>query len=292
MKRIRWSFGPIVVALLLALATVPAMAGELFQVTAANGAVIALQGTPHLFIADEQGVLHWGGDTRGLQGRYINWSVRREVTLDQLRAYRRGDPWLSAGLLKIGDPIHLVKWETNEAQPRLLHIQSIQDVELFGINASNYGNFVLDQATWERRFNMSVSSLQRAPLPPAVPPPATPTPAASATPAARLTARLVNVERLSDTSYRTNIEVQILPGGAQPGSRIQVKLEGDEWNCPRDCNDTTRVSWGPLDAGPTRSDTGILLYKDEHGPYKSYTYTFTDTAGNTATVTVGDDRSR
>ncbi len=112
MKRVRLLLGPFVVALLLALAAVPARAGELFQATAATGAVIAIQGTPHLFIADEQGVLHWGGDTRGLQGRYVNWSDRREVTVDQLRAYRRGDPWLSAGLLKIGDPIYLVKWET------------------------------------------------------------------------------------------------------------------------------------------------------------------------------------
>lgn len=75
----------------------------------AHGAVVALQGTPHLWIADEQGTLPVG------------------------------DPWLSAGLLKDGDPIYLVKWESDWAQPRLLHIQSIADVELFGINDRNYG---------------------------------------------------------------------------------------------------------------------------------------------------------
>ena len=32
----------------------------------AHGAVVALQGTPHLWFADEHGVLHWGGDTRAL----------------------------------------------------------------------------------------------------------------------------------------------------------------------------------------------------------------------------------
>ena len=33
------------------------------------GAVIALEGTVHLWIADQNGVLHWGGDTRALRAR-------------------------------------------------------------------------------------------------------------------------------------------------------------------------------------------------------------------------------
>ena len=98
----------------------------------APGAVIGLAGTPHLWIADSAGVLHWGGDTRALAGKHVNWSDRRDVSLDELQALPIGDPWLSAGLLKDGDPIYLVKWETEWAQPQLLHIQSIKDVELFG----------------------------------------------------------------------------------------------------------------------------------------------------------------
>ena len=139
----------------------------------AHGAVIALQGTPHLWIADEQGVLHWAGDTRALAGRHVRWDNRIEVTLAQLQGLHRGDPWLSAGLLKDGDPIYLVKWETEWPQPRLFHIQSIADVELFGINGSNYGNFVLDLATWEQHFGISTASLQRSTLPAATAPPAT-----------------------------------------------------------------------------------------------------------------------
>ena len=129
------------------------------------GAVVALQGTPHLWIADQQGVLHWAGDTRALAGKHVVWSNRTEVTLVQLLELNRGDPWLSAGLLKDGDPIYLVKWETDWQQPTLLHIQSIVDVELFGINGSNYGNFVLDVATWEQRFGISTAGLQRSMLP-------------------------------------------------------------------------------------------------------------------------------
>ncbi|MYB76302.1 MAG: hypothetical protein F4X83_04245, partial [Chloroflexi bacterium] len=98
------------------------------------GAVISLQGTSHLWFADEEGALHWGGDTRALSGRYINWNNRVEVSLQELQVLNIGDPWLSAGLMKEGDPIYLVKWETEWAEPKLLHIQSISDVEIFGID--------------------------------------------------------------------------------------------------------------------------------------------------------------
>ena len=135
------------------------------------GAVVALRGTPHLWFADEHGVLHWGGDTRALAGKHIAWSNRIEVCLESIRALPVGDPWLSAGLLKDGDPIYLVKWETNWQQPKLLHIQDIKDVELFGINGSNYGNFVLDKATWESRFGISAAGLERGVLERAVPAP-------------------------------------------------------------------------------------------------------------------------
>ena len=125
----------------------------------AHGAVVALQGTPHLWIADEQGTLHWGGDTRALAGKHVNWDDRTEVSLDRLRTLPVGDPWLSAGLLKDGDPIYLVKWERDWAQPRLLHIQTIADVELFGINDRNYGIFVLDKAAWEARYGVPIGLL-------------------------------------------------------------------------------------------------------------------------------------
>ena len=136
------------------------------QGTFAHGTVVALRGTPHLWIADRQGVLHWAGDTRALAGKYVRWGIesRVEVTLEQLRRLTRGDPWLSAGLLKDGDPIYLVKWENDWSEPQLLHIQSIGDVELFGINGGNYGRFVVDRPTWEARFGRSVADLQRSAL--------------------------------------------------------------------------------------------------------------------------------
>ena len=125
------------------------------------GTVVALQGTPHLWIADEHGILHWGGDTRALAGKHILWDSTITVNLDQLRSMPVGDPWLSSGLLKSGDPIYLVKWETDWEQPQLLHILSIKDVEIFGINGKNYGNFVLEQTTWEQRFGILSATLEK-----------------------------------------------------------------------------------------------------------------------------------
>ena len=115
------------------------------------------------------------GDTRALADKHVRWDSRVEVTLTGLQALGRGDPWLSAGLLKDGDPIYLVKWESDWPQPQLLHIQSIADVELFGINGSNYGNFVIERSAWEARYGILVAGLQRgvlasaAPAAPAVP---------------------------------------------------------------------------------------------------------------------------
>ena len=167
MRRLRlWRRILIVLAsIVIALAALPAAHA---QQTFSHGAVVALEGTPHLWIADAQGVLHWGGDTRALAGKHVNWNDRTEVTVAQLRALPVGDPWLSAGLLKDGDPIYLVKWESDWARPQLFHIQSIADVELFGIDGSNYGRFVLDRATWEARYGISAASLQRSALPAAV----------------------------------------------------------------------------------------------------------------------------
>ncbi len=290
---LRRLIGPLLVLGLLLITAVPALAGPASQQTLPAGTVVSLQGTPHLWVADEQGVLHWGGDTRGLAGKTINWSDRRVVSLDQLRSFRRGDPWLSAGLLKIGDPIYQVKWESNEARPTLLHIQSLADVDIFGINGTNYGLFVMERAAWEQRFGMSIDSLTRGVLASAVPPAVTATatgPAAgvaSVTPTpGALRARLDVVRKLSDATYVTEIEVT----GGPAGRRYTASLQYDAWESPSS-DSVISDKWGPRDAGPADA-TGKLLFKDEHGPYKKYTYTFTDVNGNTVKLELGNDRAR
>ena len=157
------------VAIVLAVLVAGSVQGAVSAAPAAQGAfpkgsVAALKGTPHLWVADEQSVLHWVGDTRALAGHDIKWDLRSDVSLSQLKALPIGDPWLSAGLLKDGDAIYLVKWEAAAAAPTLQHIQSIADVKLFGIGDKNYGQYVLDRAEWERRFSMSAAALPRAEL--------------------------------------------------------------------------------------------------------------------------------
>jgi hypothetical protein len=61
-----------------------------------------------------------------------------------------------------------VKWETGWPQPKLLHIQTMADLELCGITADNYGKFVLDKAQWEEKYGISAETLERAEMPPMV----------------------------------------------------------------------------------------------------------------------------
>ncbi len=274
----------------------PAIASAPVAVPALTpGEVVALQGTPHLWIADQNGTLHWAGDTRALAGKAIDWSTRLDVSLDTLKTMPRGDPWLSAGLVKDGDPIYLVKWETNTAAPVLLHIQSIADVELFGINAGNYGAYVLDRATWEQRYNVRLDSLTRGELTPASAPAATPTPtpapAATATPTSSLAATLVSVTvdvgpgTPPTYSALTTIEVT----GAPPHTRLMVSLSGYEYDCSPGCSVGRHVQWGPTDAFGDTSGSGYLKIEDRHTPYANYTYTIVDATGRKVTVHIDDD---
>lgn len=131
------------------------------------GSIVSLRGTPHLWVMWVDDHLHWAGDTRIISGPirdYLNWDDVRVVSLTQLERLPIGRPWLSFRLLKDGDPIYLVKWETWWEQPQLFHIQSIRDVELMGINGSNYGTYVLDRPVWETHYSRSVSGWQRSVL--------------------------------------------------------------------------------------------------------------------------------
>src|SRR5437867_6065354 len=130
--------------------------------------IVVVSGTTHAFVADEQGVLHYVGDTRALAGRPVDWVDRTEMTPDGIKARERGDPWLSASLLKLGDAIYLAKWESGERAPRLLQIQSIEDLEFFGVDSHNYAALVLDRGEWEHRYGFDVDDLQRDALPQAI----------------------------------------------------------------------------------------------------------------------------
>jgi endonuclease YncB( thermonuclease family) len=161
----------LLLTLLLAAILPPAAAAESTACqpsgTYPEGAVFALEGTPHLWLF-ENGALRWAGDTRALAGITVRWDRQCTMTAEFLQSVRIADPLLSLGLVKIGDPIYLAKWETNESAPRLLHIQSLADLAVFGITGDNYGRFVLERGSWEQRHGFTAATLARAPLPPAV----------------------------------------------------------------------------------------------------------------------------
>lgn len=46
------------------------------------------------------------------------------------------------------------------------YVQSVDDLALLGVNASNYGALVLDKPAWEQRFGMAVDAMERAELSP------------------------------------------------------------------------------------------------------------------------------
>ena len=216
MKSMRPWFSTVVAVAFIGSMLAPALTVQA-RSTFAPGTVVALQGTPHLWFADDQGVLHWGGDTRALAGRNINWNNRVEVSLEQLRTLPGGDPWLSTGLLKDGDPIYFPKWETEWAAPRLFHIQSIRDVELFGINGSNYGALVLERPVWESRSGFSAADLQRSTLPVSVPPSLPESQAAvfSRSPAPLATTMTMTIATIPTTP----ILLLLLPQPPQPATR-------------------------------------------------------------------------
>ena len=149
-----------------------------------RGAVVGVSGAPFLWVADEQGVLHLVGDTEALTGHAVDWSNAAQLSLDQLRSAPIGDPWLSAGLVKVGDAIYLPRKSSNASAPTLYHVQSAADLTLIGVNGQNYGQLVRDAATWEQQYGFSTSSLLRAELPAFVPTSAQPAAPVAAPPSA------------------------------------------------------------------------------------------------------------
>jgi hypothetical protein len=140
------------------------------------GQVIAMKDSDHLWLAGDDGKYHWVGDSQALQGKSILWSERHVVDLSEIYDANAkgtaGDPYLSTSLIMWQGKLWLPKWEQGQAMPTLLHIPSIEDVQLFGINGGNYGRLVKQPADWEREFGrgLRVSDLAQGALPPAVRP--------------------------------------------------------------------------------------------------------------------------
>jgi hypothetical protein len=173
-RRWRWRRGLVAaVAAAVAVAVAASFGGRAPVAGAARGdtgafppgAVVSVLGAPpHLWIADDQGVLHWASDTRALAGRVVDWGHRETLTAAQLSASTKGDPWLSAGLLRDGDALYIGKWEAGASRPELLRVQSVADTDLLGLHGSNYDALVLGRSQWEQAYGSPVEALPRGEL--------------------------------------------------------------------------------------------------------------------------------
>ena len=124
------------------------------------GEVVALEDTPHLFFRDENGALHLVSDPKALAGIDVDWLTRRDVSLDDLRQFNRGEPFLSLALVKIGDAIYLPQAPIDGGAPVLRLVKSPADLSVLGVSGENYGRIVLEQEAWEARYGLSTGALQ------------------------------------------------------------------------------------------------------------------------------------
>ena len=150
-----------------------------------HGTVVLLQGTPHFWVADETGTLHWASDTRVLVGRYVRWQAVREVTPEALQALPRGEAWLPSpvAFVRAGDRLYLVRWDAGLRWPALLRVPSVEALRFFGITPEAVAARSIDRESWERLQGLPLEDLAAdltpvaplapapTPLPPGVAPP-------------------------------------------------------------------------------------------------------------------------
>jgi hypothetical protein len=144
---------------LLGATTAAALADALPQAPG-GGEVVALENTEHLFVRDGNGALHLVSDPKALAGQNVDWLTRKDISIDDLRRFNRGEPLLSLALVKIGDAIFLPQAPIDGGAPVLRLVKSPSDLSLLGVSGENYGRIVLEQGAWEARYGLRTSALQ------------------------------------------------------------------------------------------------------------------------------------
>jgi hypothetical protein len=152
------SFSSLTIAGSLVLATPALAAPPLAHLV--PGQVVAVTGTPNLWVADSGGAIHFASDPRALAGHDVDWNGQIALPADEFPSQGIGAPWLSTALVKIGDSIFLPQFEATTSAPTLRRIQSPEDLAQLGITAGNYGQYVLDLGTWQQRYHFSLAQVQ------------------------------------------------------------------------------------------------------------------------------------
>ena len=127
-----------------------------------HGSVVLVRDTPHFWVADEKGVLHWASGTRALVGRYVRWDAQRTVSAAELERLPRGEPWLLAPLSFVrgaGGDLYVVVWQSGVTWPALLRVDRVEALRPFGIGPEHVTRLATDERTWERLYQVPVEAL-------------------------------------------------------------------------------------------------------------------------------------
>ena len=134
-----------------------------------HGTLVLVRDTPHFWVADEQGVLHWANGTRALVGRYVRWSDQRTVSTAELEQLPRGEPWLLLPLsfVRTGGPeLYVMVWQGGVTWPALLRVSSVEALRPFGVTPEHVERLGTDVRTWERLHELSVEAVATDLVPP------------------------------------------------------------------------------------------------------------------------------
>jgi hypothetical protein len=127
-----------------------------------HGTIVIVRDTPHFWVADERGVLHWVSGTRALVGRYARWDAQRIVSAAELERFPRGEPWLLAPVGFVGGDgaeLHVVTWHSGVTWPTLLRAPGLDALRPFGITAEHIQRHSTDRRTWERLLGLTVEDV-------------------------------------------------------------------------------------------------------------------------------------
>ena len=127
-----------------------------------HGTLVLVRNTPHFWVADEQGVLHWASGTRALVGRYVRWSDQRAVSAAELEQLPRGEPWLLSPISFVrtdGSELYAMVWQSGVTWPALLSAPGIEALGPFGITPEHIARFSTDVRSWERLYGLPVEEV-------------------------------------------------------------------------------------------------------------------------------------
>ena len=144
-------------------------------------------GTPHTWLMDDQGVLHWVGDSIALARTLY---PAREYTLDEpldpqtqrslagpiaihysdVLATPRGAPLLSTSFVRGGGgEVYYPRWDALGGDPVMLRVTRPEDLEVLGVEPTRAGGQVVPSQDWEAQYHKRFDRLRHQDMRPLAP---------------------------------------------------------------------------------------------------------------------------